>query len=249
MRPSRTAALFLLLACPFLSNGSPQPELDPEKEEPVVLLTGFAPFGGRPRNASWDAVKSLHEKTLDGVKFHCVELPVEWGRVREPLEKAVATARPKAVLCLGEGRLGTISVECVARNAVKDLPDNARQRPGRSAVLPEGPETYRTALPVAALVSELTLRSEGFRVEKSEDAGGYLCEECFYTLMHLGTRRLTAGEPHGFLHVPPHPWPQDEKASAAHAAKVRAAVMTAVRLLVRENPKLFETQPAETSAR
>lgn len=248
MRPLRLAALFTLLAaCPFLSSGSPEPG-HPE-EKPVVLLTGFAPFGGRPRNASWDAVKPLHEKTVDGVKFHCVELPVEWGRVREPLEKAIAATRPRAVLCIGEGRLGTISVECVARNAVRDLPDNARRLPGRSVVIPEGPESYRTALPAAQIVEELTLRNEGFRIEKSEDAGRYLCEECFYILMHLGTRHLTAGEPHGFIHIPPHPLPQDEKGSQAHAAKVRAAVGTVVRLLVRQNPKLFPREPAEAAAR
>lgn len=220
----------------------------PAPEKPVVLLTGFAPFGGRPRNASWDAIKPLNEKKIDGAEIRCIELPVEWGQVRAPLLDAIVTLKPKAVICLGEGRLGTVSIESIARNAVAPHPDNARKLPGRAFVIEGAPESYKSRLPTAKILDALSLHPGGFRVQKSQDAGKYLCEECFFTLMHLGTEHLKSGEPHGFIHLPPHPAPEDAKASETHAAKVRETVLAVVTLVVRENPVLFPVETVEAAA-
>ncbi len=220
----------------------------PAPERPVVLLTGFAPFGGRPRNASWDAIKPLNERKIDGAEIRCIELPVEWGRVRAPLADAIDALKPKAVICLGEGRLGTFSIESVARNAVAPHPDNAKKLPGRTFVIEDAPKSYISKLPIAKILDALTLKPGGFRIQKSENAGKYLCEECFFTLMHLGTERLKESEPHGFVHVPPHPAPEDPAASDAHAAKIRETVLSIVNLVVRENPALFPVGPAESAA-
>ena len=179
----------------------------------VVLLTGFEPFGGRPINTSWEAIAPLEGRRVGDATLRCLRLPVEWGRTAAPLKAALDALHPDAVLCLGEGHPGKLSVETLARNQVLPYPDNRKALPGRSCVLPGAPDSYPGALPVEGILSRL--RAAGFHAEASSDAGRYLCEECFFTLMHLG--RGMKG-PRGFLHVPPEMDP----------ARAREAVLLAV---------------------
>src|SRR5262249_27996737 len=58
-----------------------------------ILLTGFEPFEG-PKNPSWEAVKGLNGKVVDGYQVVAVELPVEWKRGAERLEEALRDQRP-----------------------------------------------------------------------------------------------------------------------------------------------------------
>ena len=211
MRRPLALCLLLLAGC--------VPEQAPD---PVVLLTGFSPFGGRSANVSWDAVAPLEGTRIAGALVHCVRLPVEWGKLSDPLRDALDRWHPCAVLCLGEGRPGRWSVELVATNRVMPYPDNLGLPPGRTMVIPGGPASYPTTLPVDAVVEALG-RKGTYPVERSSDAGRYLCEECFFTLQHLARDRTG---PHGFLHVPP--YPEDAVGDPAYAAKVRAGVVAAL---------------------
>lgn len=216
-RPARAAWLLLLLA------GCLRPA---ERPESVALLTGFEAFGGRAANASWDAIAALDGARLDGVLIRCVRLPVVWGGTADPLRRALDRWRPDYVLCLGEGRPGRYSVETAAVNRVAAHPDNRGALPGREAVIPGGPAGYPTALPADAVVDALA--KAGYPVERSLDAGRFLCEECFYTILHLGReRRMSA--PHGFLHVPP--YPEGAVGAPAHAESVRRAVLAALQAM------------------
>ena len=176
----------------FLAGCAPAPR------ERVILLTGFEPFGGRPVNTSWEAIAPLEGRRVGDAILRCVRLPVAWGRIEAPLKEALDRFQPDAVLCLGEGRPGEYSLETLARNRALPYPDNRQALPGRSRVIPGAPDSYPTALPVDVLLEGL--RKAGFPAGPSSDAGGYLCEECFYLLMHL-TRGGNGAR--GFLHVPP----------------------------------------------
>src|SRR5581483_9941945 len=67
-----------------------------------ILLTGFEPFEG-PRNPSWEAVKNLDGKTVDGYQVVALQLPVAWQGAADKLEAAIRDIRPAAVISFGEG--------------------------------------------------------------------------------------------------------------------------------------------------
>src|ERR1051325_1201190 len=52
---------------------------DHSASRPVILLTGFEPFGkDRPANPSWEGIKELDGQTWNGYRLVCKQLPVIW---------------------------------------------------------------------------------------------------------------------------------------------------------------------------
>ena len=165
----------------------------------VVLLTGFAPFGGEPINPSWEAVKALRGRRIAGHRVVARQLPVEFGASLKALRAAIRESRPSLVLCVGQasGR-AAISLERVAIN-VDDarIPDNAGAQPIDVRIAEDGPAAYFTGLPIKAMLA--ALREAGIPAEVSQTAGTYVCNHVFYGLMHmLRNRRIRAG----FVHIP-----------------------------------------------
>ena len=74
------------------------------------------------------------------------------------------------------------------------IPDNEGNRPTGGKILPGGPETWYTGIPVRRITARM--REEGYRIEVSEDAGSYVCNETFYLAGVRGTA------PVEFIHVP-----------------------------------------------
>lgn len=195
-----------------------------------VLVTGFEPFHGAPRNPSGDAARALdgHAVSADGpasgrIVIVARVLPVLWDVAAAELLALLREVEPEVVLCTGMAQ-GTFRVERFADDARRATEDNA----GR---VPEGPRAASvrlgTNLPVARV--EAAIAAAGGPVERSEDAGGFICNEVFFALMRAveagacpGVRRA------GFLHVPSHkhvPVPvAQETVEAAIAAAARIAV-------------------------
>jgi pyroglutamyl-peptidase len=166
---------------------------------PVVLLTGFAPFGGESVNPSWQAVRMLHGKRIAGHRIVARELPVEFGASLKALRAAILETKPSLVLCVGlAGGRASISLERVAIN-VDDarIPDNAGASPIDSEIVKGGPAAYFTGLPIKAMLS--ALRESGIPAEVSQTAGTYVCNHVFYGLMHALRNRKVRG---GFVHIP-----------------------------------------------
>lgn len=164
---------------------------------PVVLLTAFEPFGGAPDNPSWEAIKDYEGKTIAGHLVRTARLPVVYDEMAKPLDAAIDAAKPAAVISFGQGR-EIIDVERTARNAYhpRKPPDNAGRPPPRERIVEGGADAIPTGLPVDAILKSL---HEGkIAARDSSDAGGYLCNECFYRLVARegGPRRR------GFVHVP-----------------------------------------------
>jgi len=157
----------------------------------MILVTGFEPFGGLGRNPTGEVALALGGAVL----------PVDYAGVGPALDALLARG-PEAVLLLGlaVGR-PRISLERVAIN-FRDgqRPDNTGRVPEGSELVPGGPAAYFSTLPLDAL--HAALEQEGFPVEHSLSAGGYLCNAAFYLARHkLGTRDV----PCGFVHMPPTP--------------------------------------------
>jgi len=167
--------------------------------EPIILLTGFAPFGGEAVNPSWNAVSRLDGESIEGHRIVARRLPVEFGAALDALRAAIEETSPGLVLCVGQaaGR-AQLSLERIAIN-VDDarIPDNAGASPIDAPIVADGPAAYFATLPIKAMLA--ALREAGIPAEVSQTAGTYVCNHVFYGLMHALRDRPVRG---GFLHIP-----------------------------------------------
>ncbi len=80
-----------------------------------ILLMGFDPFNQEDINPSGEAVRCLHEQSIQGWKIEGVELPTVFKKSREVAIKYIKEKSPRAVICVGQaGGRPAINVERVA---------------------------------------------------------------------------------------------------------------------------------------
>jgi pyroglutamyl-peptidase len=170
-------------------------------KQPVVLLTGFEPFGGETMNPSAYAVRALHGRTLCGCRVEGVVLPVAFGISLVELRHELRELAPVLVIATGQaGGRAEISVERLAIN-VDDarIPDNRGAKPVDQAVVEGGPPAYWSTLPIKSIVAALHDRDIAAGV--SQTAGTFVCNHVFYGLMHaLATAAPSVRS--GFIHLP-----------------------------------------------
>jgi len=106
----------------------------------------------------------------------------------------------------------------------KRLADNKVKRPSRDKIVPDGVAEIKTTLPAEAIVKALEALKIG--VKTSKDAGGYLCNECFYRLM----KECEEVPTRGFIHVPDYDEidPMGNKVDQALLTKAVEAIVEAV---------------------
>jgi pyroglutamyl-peptidase len=189
---------------------------------PVILLTGFEPFGGDSLNPSWQVALALNGAVVAGGRVVSVCLPCRFGESLLLLKQALRAHRPTLVLCLGLAASRTeLSLERVAIN-VDDarMPDNAGQQPIDQPVVAGAPAAYFTRLPIKAIVQGLQAR--GLPAGVSQSAGTFVCNHVFFGLMHALRRRSQVRA--GFMHLPLLPemqtGPTDSRFSLALAQQV-----------------------------
>jgi pyroglutamyl-peptidase len=165
----------------------------------VILLTGFAPFGGERHNPSWEVAAQLDSRSFNGVKVRSMRLPVDCRRASEQIMRVIRRLRPAAVLGLGQaGGRPVLSLERVAIN----LADTRAHREGEGGlqdrpVIAGGPNAYFARLPVATILA--ALKRHGVPAALSLSAGVYVCNAVMYSTLHALRRRRT---PAGFIHLP-----------------------------------------------
>lgn len=147
----------------------------------MLLLTGFEPFAHFSVNPSWHAVAAAAERWPDRVVARL--LPVDYRPARERLLEHLAGVKPAAVLCTGLAAGDTFRLETIARK-----PTQFDSLPGAAFHTGDWPWPQTEAALVAA----------GMPVRYSDDAGRYVCESTYWSLLNDGQ---IAG-PKGFLHVP-----------------------------------------------
>lgn len=167
---------------------------------PIVLVTGFEPFGGECVNPSWEVAQALQGEVVGPARVRGVQLPCVFGAAHAALDAALERHRPVLVLCLGQaGGRCDFSVERVAIN-VDDarIPDNAGMQPIDESVVAGAPAGYFSTLPVKAMVA--ALRGAGLPASVSQTAGTFVCNHVFFALMHRLQQR--PGVRGGFMHLP-----------------------------------------------
>ncbi|WP_225754346.1 pyroglutamyl-peptidase I [Actinotalea sp. Marseille-Q4924] len=201
----------------------------------TVLVTGFEPFGGRPVNASWEAVSRLGRLWRGPEELVVDRLPVDFRAAPDRLRALIAEVAPDLVVCVGEaGGRQVVSVERVALNLVDArIPDNAGAAPVDEPVVHGGPTAYLSSLPVKACAE--AVRATGVPAEVSHSAGTFVCNATSYALLHAleevgppGDAGAPGAVRGGFVHVPTAlEGSADADEDAARLARALAAVVRA----------------------
>lgn len=150
----------------------------------TFLITGFEPFGPHRSNSSWDALELLKPSWPEDIAV--LRLPVDHVRAHEQLRRALAELAPRAVLCTGLAAGEVFRIEYRAR------------RPAALAA-ERGHEESRGRWPWQEMRS--ALEQAAVRVVDSEDAGQYVCESTYWSLLSYDAPPVPRFA--AFLHVPP----------------------------------------------
>jgi pyroglutamyl-peptidase len=167
---------------------------------PIIVVTGFAPFGGERINASWEVARNLDGDLIGGLQVKSVRLPVNCLAAARRVEAAFVRYRPHAILGLGQARgRPALSLERIAINLFQNT--RAGKLDARSAgnpVIRDGPDAYFSRLPIGALLKTLERRKIPASISLS--AGAYACNAAMYAALHATRRRTDF--PAGFIHLP-----------------------------------------------
>jgi pyroglutamyl-peptidase len=167
-----------------------------------LLITGFGSFLRHEDNPSARLARALDGRRAGPYRLVALApLPVRYG---EAAERALRRARElSAVGILSFGLAAKIEVpqvEGCGRNLARSAsPDIAGEvRAGKHAV-PGAPARLLASFPRAPLLASLSAAGVGAR--RSEDAGGYVCNDLLYRLLHAAPS-LRSRPMVGFVHIP-----------------------------------------------
>ncbi|XP_044745545.1 pyroglutamyl-peptidase 1 [Coccinella septempunctata] len=169
------------------------------ENNPVILVTGFGPFGVHLVNASWEAVKLLPDE-FHGHRIVKKEIPVCYKDVDEKIPNMWMSMQPKLVIHVGvSSEARKITIEKTAnRNGYEKL-DCFGKKHSTGNVCPRdlGDDFINTSINVPEICEILNSHDSTIKYCSSENAGRYLCEYIYYTSLRLDRNRCI------FIHVPP----------------------------------------------
>ena len=170
------------------------------QDDPVVLITGFTPWGSRTHNPSWEGAKLLEGEMIEGHLVRTTELEVDYRAVSREVPKFVGSVpQPAAVIHFGVAGSPTLRLERRAHNQASWHRDDGGYAPVDNRVAEDGPMIYTSELPEAEILEGMA--EAGHQIRTSDNAGSYLCEFTFYTgLYHREKLGQTSAA--GFIHVP-----------------------------------------------
>lgn len=171
----------------------------------MIIITGFAPFGNLPDNPSRTCARmAVSLLNAEGIDAAFVEVPVEFEGAFPTVQNVVRDHKLGAgdgLICVGvAANRRSVSLETTAKNIVDArIPDNAGKQPRNTEIIPGGPETLETRLPVKTAIEQI--KKAGIKVDFSHDAGEYVCNCLFYEIAYDPDMK-NHGVLTGFVHVP-----------------------------------------------
>lgn len=162
-----------------------------------VLVSGFGPFPGVPRNPSASLTQMLARTEQPPVG--AVVLPVSWRQAWETLEPLLESTQPAHVILFGVASgAGGFRLERCAYNARAVQRDAFGHEPDTERIVAAGPDKLEASLPLDTIASALS--TAGLPTETSCDPGRYLCNALYYHTLNWAQRHATQV---GFVHIPP----------------------------------------------
>lgn len=168
-----------------------------------ILVTGFDTFGTHAFNPAEEIVRRLAAAppTDSFETLATLVVPTEYDSAVRHTLAAIDAERPDSVLMFGlAAESGTFRIERLGRNAVNpDRRDNRDVGWTAGSIVADAPETYPTVVDIPALHAALS--GEGVTPTLSDDAGGYVCNFLYFSVLHAiaANRRPERAL---FVHVP-----------------------------------------------
>jgi pyroglutamyl-peptidase len=163
--------------------------------QPAIVVSGFEPFGGRDRNASWTLAEEIGKAFPQDVR--ALQIPVVWGAPLAAINNAKPL--PQVWIAFGEGT-PEFQIEILAHNQRGMYPDNQQAKPATPDIVGNAAPILKQQAQVADLAAALT--QSGFPTHVSQSAGRYLCEEMLYSLLYAQQQHPEALRLVLFIHVP-----------------------------------------------
>lgn len=170
----------------------------------TVLVAGFGPFPGAPKNPSGELVRALARRrrpAFAGARITSAVIPTSYAAVSGEFSDLLRRHDPDTVLMFGlAARAKFVRVERRAVNAVTSVyPDAARSKISTHCFLSGAPAELYIRAPVAALLH--AARSTGVDARPSRDAGRYICNAALLTALETARQ---SGRPKriAFVHIP-----------------------------------------------
>ena len=170
--------------------------------KPQVLITGFSVFPSAPVNPTeslieWLAAQNLLRFDAD---FHFHLFKTSYAQVDRDLAELSIQLNPDIVLHFGLDQNATgFKLEAKGRNALHmDKPDVDGYCP-EACISVDGAREISSTFPTH-LIGE-ALEKKGFTVQRSNDAGGYLCNYLLYRTLSADCWQIPPRYA-GFIHVP-----------------------------------------------
>ncbi len=168
-----------------------------------VLVAGFGPFPGAPRNPSGDLALALGRMRRPGlaeVKIYAHVFPTIYAAVAKELPRLLAKYDPDAVLLFGlAGRSDRVRIETRAVNAASLIhPDAARNTPASRKLFPKAPTELFVRPEIRRLIA--AARRGGVPARLSRDAGRYVCNASLFCC--LDKTRQKRRPLVTFIHIP-----------------------------------------------
>lgn len=166
-----------------------------------ILLTGYEPFDRFDYNPSGVIAERLNgQEIADQYVIRSAILPVDCLKMPPLLEQLWKEYQPVLVIGLGLafGEAG-IRLERTGHNLFNiAAPDNGGNVRVDVPIIDGAPVAYQTSLPLREISTALL--EKGIPAYISDHAGGHLCNQFLYTVLHYTeAQKLTT--PAGFIHL------------------------------------------------
>lgn len=166
-----------------------------DAQQPAIVVSGFEPFGGRDRNASWTLAAEIAKAFPREVR--ALQIPVVWGAPLAAINNTKPL--PQVWIAFGEGT-PEFQIEILAHNQRGSYPDNQQAKPATPDIVSAAAPVLKQQAQVKDLAAALT--QAGFPTRVSQSAGRYLCEEMLYSLLYAQQQHPEALRLVLFIHVP-----------------------------------------------
>ena len=163
--------------------------------QPAIVVSGFEPFGGRSKNASWTLAGEIAKAFPHEVR--ALQIPVVWGAPLAAIHNTQPL--PQVWIAFGEGT-AEFQIEILAHNQRGMYPDNQQARPATPDIVSAAAPVLKQPAQLVDLATALT--QAGFPTHVSQSAGRYLCEEMLYSLLYAQQQHPEALRLVLFIHVP-----------------------------------------------
>ncbi|VEG92138.1 pyroglutamyl-peptidase I [Legionella spiritensis] len=154
---------------------------------PILLLTGFEPYGTTPVNPAEQVARTLHGEVISNIEVISTIVPNTFFKSIDHVKKLIREQNVDYVLMMGEytGR-AMVTFERFAHRIIDSsryqLSDNEGVSFDNQETVEDGPVAYQSNLPLKAMVE--TLRRNAIPADISDTAGTFVCNHLFYGILH-----------------------------------------------------------------